>query len=58
MPIYQYKCKECNHEWEQLLKVGENPDNCPKCETVNFSKVIQATPIIFKGKWFCKGGEY
>ncbi len=39
MPIYEFKCKECGNEFEELI-LGRDTDNisCPKC---NSSEVIQ-----------------
>ena len=30
MPIYEYACKKCGHEFEELVRAGEQPP-CPKC---------------------------
>lgn len=31
MPIFEYECVECKHEFEQLVR-GENPSSaCPEC---------------------------
>ena len=30
MPIYEYACKECQHEFEALV-YGSNEAECPKC---------------------------
>lgn len=31
MPIYEYQCPKCQHTFEKLVKLGENPQ-CPACE--------------------------
>ncbi|HET7789856.1 MAG TPA: zinc ribbon domain-containing protein [Gemmatimonadales bacterium] len=34
MPIYQYRCAECGHEWSQqeaMAEHGRRPPECPKC---------------------------
>lgn len=31
MPIYEYRCRVCSHEFEQLVKLGETPP-CPACD--------------------------
>jgi len=32
MPIYEYKCKECDKVFEQLMRSSsDQPDACPKC---------------------------
>ncbi|MDO4568925.1 MAG: zinc ribbon domain-containing protein [Planctomycetia bacterium] len=30
MPIYEYKCENCNTEFEELVRGAEIP-KCPKC---------------------------
>jgi putative FmdB family regulatory protein len=30
MPIYEYTCDDCGHEFELLLRGGEQP-SCPGC---------------------------
>lgn len=30
MPLYEYACKECSHEFEALVRAGEAPE-CPAC---------------------------
>ncbi len=37
MPIYDFKCNECNHEFEKVLMIAdyETPlaEPCPNCDT-------------------------
>ena len=30
MPIYEYTCKKCGHEFEELIRADEQPA-CPSC---------------------------
>lgn len=30
MPIYEYRCLSCGHEFEELVKIGDTPP-CPGC---------------------------
>jgi putative FmdB family regulatory protein len=30
MPLYEYACKECHHEFETLVRSAEAPE-CPAC---------------------------
>ena len=32
VPIYEYKCKRCGHEFERLV-LGTDPGACPSCAT-------------------------
>ncbi len=42
MPIFEYKCKDCNTVFEVFHKVKENKDDvfCPKCKSKNYVKLI------------------
>jgi len=33
MPIYEYRCETCAHEYEDLVRVGTKDEDvaCPKC---------------------------
>ena len=49
MPMYLFKCYSCNFAKEQYFMFSEEHIlTCENCEG-NMSKVIQATPAIFRG---------
>ena len=31
MPIYEYRCGSCEHEFEELVSMGAPAPPCPKC---------------------------
>lgn len=37
MPIYEYSCNRCKHEFETLVRGSEVP-GCPKCESTALEK--------------------
>ena len=37
MPIYEYKCKACDHHFEKIVKLNEMP-NCPSCDSAELEK--------------------
>lgn len=41
MPIYNYRCIKCSHEFEKLM-LGTNPDPpmCPQCESSSVIKQL------------------
>ena len=54
MPIYDYKCSKCDHEFELIQKFSDNPvKKCPKCHKNSVSKMISAPSFRLKG-----GGWY
>lgn len=45
MPTYSYECKKCNHEFDTVQRITEEPlKDCPKCsEEQSLQKVIKGT---------------
>lgn len=39
MPIYEYKCRKCSHEFERLIRKDEVPP-CPECESAEVEKLL------------------
>ena len=41
MPVYEFKCKDCSHVFEELRKIGDfDSATCPECKSVNTEKVF------------------
>ncbi len=54
MPIYEYRCPDCGHEFETMQRMSEDPIKvCPECSAENVSKLISRTSFVLKG-----GGWY
>lgn len=47
MPIYEYHCKSCKHEFEELLHVSKRDEPleepCPKCNEKSIKKGVSLT---------------
>jgi len=39
MPIYEYACRSCSHEFETLVRNGEAP-SCPRCAGAALDKKL------------------
>ena len=53
MPVYEYCCDACNHQFELRQKFSDAPaDSCPKCGG-NVHKMVSAVAFSLKG-----GGWY
>ena len=44
MPIYEYKCRACGHQFEKIVRLNETP-GCPECEGCDLEKLL-STPGI------------
>lgn len=54
MPIYEYRCDSCAHEFETIQKVSEPPlTTCPACSAEALRKKVSAAGFRLKG-----GGWY
>ncbi len=62
MPIYEYVCSKCGHEWDAIQKFSEKPiTTCPKCSKKAAKRKISASAFHLKGSgWYVtdykKGG--
>ena len=56
MPIYEYRCSICNHQFESLQKVGARAlRKCPECSG-KLEKLVSRTSFHLKGGgWFDQG---
>ena len=39
MPIYEYVCRDCGHEFEWLTRAEEKPE-CPSCGRAKLTKLL------------------
>jgi putative FmdB family regulatory protein len=39
MPIYEYACRKCGHEFETLVRSGSVPE-CPSCHATELAKKL------------------
>lgn len=54
MPIYEYACKACAHQFEVRQKMSDSPvTDCPECKQPEVKKLISAAGFRLKG-----GGWY
>jgi len=54
MPTYEYRCDDCQHEFEQFQSIKARPiRKCPECGKLGVQRLIGAgAGIIFKGSGF------
>ena len=44
MPIYEYKCGACGHQFEHLARAGVTPA-CPKCQGQDLEKLLSVFAV-------------
>ena len=54
MPIYEYQCNACEHMFEKLQKLSDEPlKTCPFCDKNELKKLISAGGFRLKGDgWY------
>jgi putative FmdB family regulatory protein len=54
MPIYEYQCLACGHQFEVMQGVNEKPpSSCPQCKKRRIKKQVSATHFQLKGTgWY------
>lgn len=57
MPLYEYQCKKCGHEFEEIQKFSDKPiKKCPKCSKLSVEKKVSMTAFALKGEGWYKDG--
>ena len=53
MPMYEYRCKACGHQFEVIQKFSDAPvRKCPKCGK-SVERLVSSSAIRFKGTgWY------
>lgn len=54
MPLYKYRCTECDNTFKVLQRNGKKDEEpeCPVCGTEETERVISSVGIRFKGSGF------
>ena len=54
MPIYEYQCLACQHQFDVMQDMNEKPPTtCPECKKRRLKKLVSATSFQLKGTgWY------
>jgi len=54
MPLYEYRCDACEHEFEALQKMSDEAlTDCSVCNEATLRKLVSATAFRLKGEgWY------
>ena len=54
MPLYEYHCDACEHQFEALQKMSDEPlVHCPACDEASLRKLVSTTGFRLKGDgWY------
>jgi len=45
MPIYEYRCRSCGHEFETLVRRADEEVACPRCSAALLDKLVSAHAV-------------
>ena len=48
MPIFEYACQDCGHEFEALTRSSQQPE-CPRCHSVQLEKKLSVFATAHAG---------
>lgn len=54
MPIYEYQCTHCHHQFDALQKISDSPiSKCPNCSQETAKRLVSAAAFQLKGTgWY------
>lgn len=44
MPLFEYECKKCGHQFEQLI-MGSTTPVCPSCQSKKLEKLLSTFAV-------------
>jgi putative FmdB family regulatory protein len=45
MPIYDYQCRTCGHEFEGLVRPQDPPVACPSCRSADLERLLSGFAV-------------
>jgi len=58
MPIYEYRCKKCNNNFEKLVSLSKKDKiKCPRCESDDVAKKMSMTASSKAGCGSCSSAS-
>jgi len=56
MPLYEYSCNQCGHDFEEIQSFDASPPPCPDCKANDVIKKISQSAFHLKGSgWYNTG---
>lgn len=51
MPVYEYRCEKCEHQFEATQSVHARPEDtiCPHCQAQSATRILSAFSSTIKG---------
>jgi putative FmdB family regulatory protein len=52
MPIYEFRCPACGHDFEKIMKVDATAPGCPRCGASETARKVSLSSFQFNGSGF------
>jgi putative FmdB family regulatory protein len=52
MPIYEFRCPACGHNFEKIMKVDAAAPGCPRCGASETARKVSLSSFQFNGTGF------
>jgi putative FmdB family regulatory protein len=49
MPIFDYRCKQCSHEFEAIVLPQNPAPECPECHSADLEKLLSSFALSTDG---------
>jgi putative FmdB family regulatory protein len=56
MPIYEYRCNQCEREFEKYVQSAQAAVECPGCQSVRITRRLSVLGLRSAGGTFATGG--
>jgi putative FmdB family regulatory protein len=56
MPIYEYRCNECEREFEKYVQSAQAAVACPGCQSARITRRLSVLGLRRAGSTFATGG--
>ncbi len=57
MPIYEYHCDKCDHEFEKLVFNSSQEISCPECKSKKVKRMMSAFAFAVNGTFKSTAGS-
>lgn len=55
MPIYEYRCNQCEREFERYVQTAKAAVSCPSCESARVTRRLSLVGVRSTGSAFAGG---
>jgi putative FmdB family regulatory protein len=50
MPLYDFRCRGCGHEFETLVRPGDDTPTCPSCKGRDIERLLSTFALSYAEK--------